>query len=456
MATARREDGVMVRKRWSGRESSRATVAAVSPTVDLGPFPDSDGYDDARTADSADPLAGFRDRFADDDPELIYLDGNSLGRLPLAAVSAVEHAVRTQWGSRLIRSWNERWWTLAQDVGGRIAPLIGATADEVIVADSTTVNLHKLAAAALTAQDGRDGVVTDDLNFPSDVHVLRSVATAAGGELTVVPSDGVHGPVEELIGALSDSTALLSLSATAFKSGYTYDLDRLTAAAHEAGALVLWDLSHAAGAVVVDLAGAGADLAVGCTYKFLNGGPGSPAYLFVRRGLQERLQNPIAGWWGDADPFEFGLDHVGAPGVSRFQTGTAPILSLVGAEAGIDVVADAGMEAIDRKGRALVARAEAQFEARLALLGMRWASPRDPARRGAHALLAHDDAWRICQALIEHGRVIPDFRAPDTIRLGFAPLTTSHVEVHTAIERLARVIESDAAAGYSADRSAVT
>lgn len=424
--------------------------------LELGPFPDVAGFDDAAAADRTDPLVSFRERFVDDDPDRIYLDGNSLGRLPHDAIGAVADTVRRQWGSRLISSWNEGWWDLARDVGARIAPLIGAGGDEVVVADSTTVNLHKLAAAALAARPDRPRIVTDDLNFPSDVHVLRAIATAAGGELTVVPSDGVHGPVAGIEAALGPDVGLVSLSATAFKSGYTYDLEGVTASAHEAGSLVLWDLSHAVGAVEVDLGAAGADLAVGCTYKFLNGGPGSPAFLYVRRDHHAELHNPIAGWWGDAAPFDFGLEHEPAPGIARFQTGTAPILSLVGAEAGIDLVAEAGMAAIAAKGRALVARAEVLAADRLEPLGVRWVSPRDPARRGAHAALAHDDAWRVCQALIEIGRVVPDFRAPDNIRLGLSPLTTSHVDVHTAIERLARVIEQNLAAGFPADRAAVT
>ncbi|GJM37635.1 MAG: kynureninase [Acidimicrobiales bacterium] len=422
----------------------------------LGPFPSAAGYDEAVAADAADPLGSFRDRFVDDDPSTIYLDGNSLGRLSHAAADAVATAVGHEWGSRLIRSWNERWWSLAGEVGACIAPLVGAAADEVIVADSTTVNLHKLAAAAMAHRAGRTRIVTDDLNFPSDVHVLRSVANGAGAQLHVVRSDGVHGPVDEIVDALDEDVALLSLSATVFKSGYTYDIERLTDAAHAVGALVLWDLSHAVGAVTVDLATANADLAVGCTYKFLNGGPGSPAFLYVRRDLQDQLRNPIAGWWGDAEPFEFGLAHEPAPGIVRFQTGTAPVLSLVGAEAGIGLVAEAGMAAIAAKGRALVAQVETLADARLAPLGVRWVSPRDADRRGAHAALAHDDAWQICQALIDIGRVIPDFRAPDNIRLGLSPLTTSHLDAHTAVERLARVIENGLAADYPADRAAVT
>ncbi|MEZ5245591.1 MAG: aminotransferase class V-fold PLP-dependent enzyme [Acidimicrobiales bacterium] len=428
----------------------------MSVEIELGPYPEVAGFADAVRRDEADPLASFASRFEVSDPGLIYLDGNSLGRLPRTARARVDHAVRSEWGDRLIRSWNETWWDLAAEIGDRIAPLIGARAGEVIVSESTTTNLHKLAGAALDARPDRTTIVTDDLNFPSDVHVLAGLAARSGRKLEIVASDGIDGPVAGLLAALDARTALVSLSLTAFKSGYTYDLAAITAAAHEAGALVLWDLSHSVGAIEVDLGGAGADLAVGCTYKFLNGGPGSPAFLYVRQDLQDSLRNPIAGWWGDAEPFGFGLDHQPADGIRRFQVGTAPILSLAGAEPGIDLVVEAGMPGIAAKGRALVAQAGELWSSRLAPLGFAWASPTDPGRRGAHAALAHPDAWRITRALIEVGRVVPDFRAPDNIRLGLSPLTTSFLDVHTAVERLARVVESGVHEQFDNDRSAVT
>jgi len=424
--------------------------------IELGPYLDQPGHREAEARDAVDPLAGHLERFRIGDPELVYLDGNSLGRLPNATPDRVDEVVHGEWGDRLIRSWNESWWDLADRIGEKIAPLIGAADGEVIVSESTTTNLHKLAGAALELRPDRGTVVTDDLNFPSDVHVLAGVAARAGRRLVVVESDGVEGPVDSLLAAIDDDTALVSLSLTAFKSGYTYDLAAVTAAAHDAGALVLWDLSHAVGAIEVDLGGAHADLAVGCTYKFLNGGPGSPAFLFVRGDLIDQLANPITGWWGDAAPFDFGLDHVPAGGIRRFQVGTAPILSLAAMEPGIDLVAEAGMEAVAAKGRELVAVAADRWAARLSPLGFEWATPQDPARRGAHAALAHPDAWRITQALIEVGRVVPDFRAPDNVRLGLSPLTTSFVDLHTAIERLARIVEAGVHERYSEARSAVT
>ncbi len=440
----------------AARSNARAERLTVAPSIDLGPYVDAPGHTDARELDAADELAKFREQFVEADPTLIYLDGNSLGRLPADTPGRVDRAVRREWGERLIRSWNERWWDLAAVVAAKVAPLVGAGADEVLMADSTSVNLHKLAEAAMGARPGRDRIVTDDLNFPSDVHILDGVADAHHGTLEVVASDGVHGPVAAIEAALDQRTALLSLSLTTYKSGYTYELERLTRMAHDVGALVLWDLSHAIGAVEVDLRGAGADLAVGCTYKYLNGGPGSPAMLFVRRDLQGRLHNPISAWWAHDDPFGFELGFEPDPGIRRFHTGTVPILSLVGAEAGIELVAEAGMAAIRAKSEALVSWAEQCFRSRLDPLGFEWAAPSDPARRGSHAALAHRDAWRITQALIDIGRVIPDFRTPDNIRLGLSPLTTSFVDVHTAGERIARIVEARLQEGYPADRPAVT
>jgi kynureninase len=297
---------------------------------------------------SPSPLAPFRDRFVIADPELIYLDGNSLGRLPQATAARLQQTIDQEWGADLIRSWNKGWFDLPERVGGKLARLLGAQPDEIIVADSTSVNLFKLVVAALQFQAGRTKIVTDDLNFPSDVYILQGALNLLGGRrLEIVPSlDGVHGPVEGLATAVTADAALLTLSHVVFKSGYLYDMTAVTQLAHAAGALVLWDLSHAAGAVPIDLNSSGADMAVGCTYKYLNGGPGAPAFLYVRRDLQEKLGNPISGWMGQANPFAFGLDYAAAPGLRRFLTGTPPILSLTAVEPGLDLVLEAGIAAI--------------------------------------------------------------------------------------------------------------
>lgn len=407
----------------------------------LGPYPEAPGHEEAVVRDEADPLRHHRDRFVHTDPNLIYLDGNSLGRLPLDAAKTVEE-VTNQWGDGLIRSWNEGWWDLQLRLGDKLAPLIGAGPGEVIISDSTSVNLYKLALAALTAApEGRNRIVTDDLNFPSDVYILDGVARQAGGSLEIVPSDGVNGPVDGLTAAIDERTALVSLSHTTFQSGYTYDLARVTRMAHEAGAVVLWDCSHSVGSVPIDLGEAGADLAIGCTYKHLNGGPGAPAFLYVRAGLQDTLVNPIPGWWSHTAPFALDLEYEPVSGIRRFHTGTMPILSLAPIEPGIDEVADAGIAAIREKSVALTGYLVDQFSQHLEPLGFELASPTDPERRGAHISVRHEMAWPINVALIEWARVVPDFRAPNTIRLGPAPLYTSFVDVHTAVQRTRAVVD---------------
>jgi kynureninase len=361
-----------------------------------------------------------------------------------------------EWGERLIRSWNEGWWDLQIELGDRVASLIGASPGEVIISDSTSVNLYKLAMAALEASQGRRKVVTDDANFPTDIYVLRGVAETMGGSLDVVASEGSPDPVAAIEAVLDDDTALVSLSQTAFKTGYTYDLAALTAIAHRHGSRVLWDLSHSAGVTAIDLNGSGADMAVGCTYKYLNGGPGSPAFLFVRRDLQDSLQNPIQGWWGHARPFAFDLDFSPAAGIRRFHTGTMPILSLAAIEAGIDEVAGAGIDRIRAKSVSLTELFVRQAEDHLAPLGFDLASPGDVSRRGSHVSLSHAEAWAIDQALIELGKVIPDFRAPDNLRFGLSPLYNTHLEVHTAVQRLKVIVQSGLHDGFEGREATVT
>ena len=411
-------------------------------TIDLGPFPHAKGCQEALNADFSDPLRHYREAFAFPDPDLVYLDGNSLGRLPRQAVAVVDDVTRHQWGDRLIRSWNEGWWDLQLRLGEMIAPLVGAHPDEVIVSDSTSVNLFKLAMAAVESQSGRGIIVTDDLNFPTDVYVLEGVAGRTGSRLRVVPSDGVHGPVEALESAIDNDTALVSLSHTVFKSGYTYDMAEVTAMAHRVGAMILWDCSHSVGAVPIDLVGASVDLAVGCTYKYLHGGPGAPAFLYVRSDLQGTLENPINAWWGHADPFAFDLEFRPISGIRRFHTGTMPILSLAVAEPGIAMVAEAGLARIREKSLALGTYAVDQWDTHLRPLGFTLASPSNPESRGSHISIAYDDAWPVTQALIELGQVIPDFRAPDNIRLGLSPLYTGFLDVHTAVQRCRLIVEN--------------
>ena len=426
--------------------------------MDLGPFPEDPLHARAVLLDAAEPLTGWRDRFVIAEPDLIYLDGNSLGRLPRAAIGALSDSVERQWGARLIRSWNEGWWDLQMEVGDLIAPVIGASAGEVIVSDSTSVNLHKLALAAVAARPGRSKIVTDDLNFPSDVYILDAVAEqmTPPGRLDVVGSNGVDGPVEALRAAIDDDTALVSLSLTTFKSGYTYDAAAMTAAAHEVGALVLWDLSHSAGVIDQGLNDADADLAVGCTYKYLNGGPGSPAFLYVRSDLQDELDNPMHGWFAHEEPFAFDLDFRPTRSMRKFHVGTMPMLSLVGTGVGAELAAEATVEAMRRASVSLMAWAEELFDAWLEPLGFEFATPRDPWRRGSHISIAHDAAWQITQASIDEAQVLPDFRAPRHLRLGFAPLYTTHVEIHTAFRRIADLMASGRWQAYPQQMGQIT
>jgi kynureninase len=415
--------------------------------------------DDARTLDRHDELAAFRAHFVAEDPELIYLDGNSLGRLPKATVALLRDAVERQWGDRLIRSWNEGWIEAPIRIGNKVAQLVGARPGEVTIADSTTVNLFKLALAAIQAKPGRHKIVTDDLNFPSDLYALQGICRllSPAYHVEVVPSpDGIHGPVAGLAAAIDADTALVTLSHTVFKSAYTYDMAAITALAHNAGAYVLWDLSHAAGSVQCDLTGANADLAVGCTYKYLNGGPGAPAFLYVRQELQDKLANPIAGWMGQANMFNFGLNYEPTPGLQHFLTGTPPVLSTLAIEPGVDLMLAAGMDRIRAKSVQQTDYLVALWEQELAPLGFALNSPRDSQWRGSHISLGHEEAWRIDQALIHDLKVLPDFRKPDNIRLGITPLYTSFEDIYQAVMRMKQVVTEKLYLRYAQTGAKVT
>ncbi|HEU5375150.1 MAG TPA: kynureninase [Ktedonobacteraceae bacterium] len=409
--------------------------------------------------DRQDPLAHMRERFVIADPALIYLDGNSLGRLPKAAAEMAQGIVQQQWGSRLIRSWNEGWLTAPERVGAKIARLIGAQPDEVIVADSTSVNLFKLTIAALRHQQGRTRILTDDLNFPSDLYILQGALNLLDKpySLEVVPSpDTISGPAAGLQARLDEQTALVTLSHTTFKSGYVYDMAALTEAAHTAGALILWDLSHSVGSVPVDLNAAGVDMAIGCSYKYLNGGPGAPAFLYIRRDLQDALGNPLSGWMGQKDLFAFGLEYQPSPGLRHFLTGTPPIISLALVEAGVDLLLEAGIEQLRAKSVQQSEYLIGLWESELQPLGFRLNSPQDARYRGSHVALGHEDGLRIDQALIHEMNVLPDFRPPDTIRLGLAPIYTTFREIHTGVMCLKQVVVDRLYEKYTTQAPAVT
>jgi kynureninase len=381
----------------------------------------------ALALDAADPLAGFRDRFADDDPQRIYLDGNSLGRLPLATRDRLGELV-AEWSERLVTGWAD-WIDAPARVGDLLAEhVLGARPGEVIVSDSTTVNLFKLCSAVLDTRDG--AIVTDRDNFPTDRYVLEGLAARHGRALRLVetPEAAVAEP----------GAALVVLSHVNYRSGELADMAALTAATD---ADVVWDLSHSAGALPVELRAAGAQLAVGCTYKYLNAGPGAPAFLYVAEERQAELRSPIWGWFGQRDQFAMDRAYDPADGVGRFLAGTPPILNLVAVEAGVRLTAEAGIDALRAKSIALCEEIVALQDAWLTPLGFSLGSPRDAARRGSHVSLRHPEAWPICRALIERAAVIPDFRGPDSIRLGVAPLYTSHADVWDALDRLRALVE---------------
>jgi kynureninase len=398
---------------------------------------------EARERDRADPLARCRAEFVVADGGLIYLDGNSLGRLPRRAEALVGRTVHQEWGGRLVRGWNEGWADAARRVGDKIARLLGAREGEVLVSDSTSVNLFKIAMAALKAREGRTTIVTDELNFPSDLYVLDGVAKLFGGGRRVVAvaaRDGISVDPADLAAAIGTGTALVSLSHVAYKSGFLHDLKAVTDVAHRAGALVLWDVSHSAGVVPIDLEASNADLAVGCTYKYLNGGPGAPAFLYVRRALQSTLENPITGWFGREAPFAFAPGFAPAAGAERFLVGTPPILSLAAAEAGVDLALEAGVEAARTKSVAMGRFLERCWAAELESLGVTLRSPRESERRGSHLSFGHPEALAIDRALIEEMNVIPDFRPPDVIRFGFAPLSSTFEDLVEGVIRFRRVL----------------
>ena len=390
----------------------------------------------AQALDSADQLASFRDRFVRQDRDLIYLDGNSLGPLPVRTQARIAEVVDQDWGVGLVRSW-EKWIRLPREAGEMIAEhLIGAASGQVLVCDSVTVNLYKLAGAALDARPGRDVIITDDDNFPTDRYVLEGIAAQRGYELRLIHTDPDDGVSERaLTDALDERAALVSLSHVAYRSGALADMSTLTERVHDSGALALWDLSHSVGAVPVELDAAGADLAVGCTYKYMSAGPGAPGFVYVRESLQPQLRQPIWGWFGQREQFEMGPRYDPAPGIDAYQTGTPNIIGAVAVEEGARLLGEAGMPAIRAKSIELTTYLIALADDWLVPLGFALASPRDAARRGGHVTLRHDDAWQISQALIRDG-VVGDYRTPGRLRLGPVPIYTSFTEVWAALDRL--------------------
>jgi kynureninase len=399
----------------------------------------------ASKLDAADPLARFRSRFvAADDPAVVaYLDGNSLGR-PLAVTAGrLASFVDGAWGRGLIRSWDAAWMAEPVTVGDRLGEVaLGAARGQVIVADSTTVLLYKLIRAGLSVRGDRDEVIIDRGNFPTDRFVVDGIAAEFGLTVRYLSAPHASGVrPQDVTAVLSERTALVVLSHIAYRSGFIADMAAITRAAHDAGALMLWDLCHSVGALPVELDACDVDLAAGCTYKYLNGGPGSPAFGYVSARLQEQLRQPIWGWMGASDPFAMGPHYQPAQGIRKFISGTPPVLAMQPLKDMLELIAEAGLDEVRRKSVALTEQAIALADELLVPLGATVASPRDPAERGSHVTVDHPLFAEVTAALWEQG-VIPDFRPPDGIRIGLSPLSTSFAELERGVEAIARELRA--------------
>ncbi len=385
--------------------------------------------------DQADPLAQYRALF--DLPEgVIYLDGNSLGPLPKATPGRIQQVLHEEWGTQLIKAWTAcNWIDLPARIGGKIARLVGAQPDEVLCADSTSVNVFKALSAALALNPKRRVILSTTDNFPTDLYMAQGLIRQLDKqhELRLVSED-------EVSALLTDDVAVLMLTHVNYKTGRMHDMVALTKQAHVCGALVLWDLAHSAGALPVDLNAAQADFAVGCGYKYLNGGPGAPAFIYVAQRWQNEFRQPLSGWLGDARPFAFDPTYEPANGVGRYMVGTPPLLSLAALECGVDILLDADMNALRAKSLALGDLFIERVEMKCAVHGLVLATPREHVQRGSQVSYHHPEGYAIMQALIAQG-VIGDFRAPDIIRFGFAPLYVSYDDVARAVDILARVLD---------------
>ncbi len=381
--------------------------------------------------------------FLDSAPETIYLDGNSLGRPPRSTAAALAHTVAHEWGRELVDAW-EHWIDLPRSLGDTLArELLGAPPGSVVLSDSTTVNFYKLACAALDARPSRDVIVTDRGNFPTNRYVVQGLAAARGGRVRWIDGDSVHGPsVSDVAAAIGPDTALVTLSHVAYRSAAIADMAGVNQVALDAGALTLWDLSHSVGAIPIDLAGTGCDLAVGCTYKYLNGGPGSPAFLFVRPEHQAELRPPIWGWFGQRDQFAMGQDYEPMEDIGRFLAGTPPVIALVATASGVRSVTDIGIQVLRERSVALTEQLIAETDRHLGRLGFRVGSPRDWAHRGGHVLLRHADARRISIAMRRFAGVVGDFRAPDGLRLAPVAAYVTSDQVSEAVRRIAELVGS--------------
>ncbi len=393
---------------------------------------------DALKLDEQDGLKGLRDAFVLRDG-LNYLDGNSLGPMQKCVTERVGKCLEREWGQDLIASWNSAgWYRLPQTVGAKIAALVGAGENDVAVTDSTSVNLFKVLAAALSMRPDRNVIVSERSNFPTDLYIAEGLAAFAdrGHELRLIDS------TDELEGAIDDGVAAVMLTQVNYRSGELHDMAQVTKRVHDAGAVMIWDLAHSAGALPVDLAAADVDFAIGCGYKYLNGGPGAPAFVYVAPRLQDEVSQPLSGWFGHTAPFAMEPTFDAAPTIHRFLTGTPPILSMVALDAALDIWKDVSLGALREKSVKLCELFISLVEERCAGHGLSLASPRDASKRGSQVCFAHENAYPIMQALIARD-VIGDFRAPDILRFGFAPLYVRFVDVYDAVDQLLRVLQTE-------------
>ena len=403
---------------------------------------------EAQRLDAADALAPHRDAFVGSDSSLVYFDGNSLGRPPRATAERLARFVTEEWGGRLIRGWDEAWMELPFVIGDRIGALaLGAASGQTVIGDSTTVLLYKMLRAALDAQTARDPerveIVVGRDDFPTDRYLVEGIAAERGARVVWIDVDTTRGVDADLLrAAVGPRTAVVLLSHVSYRSGFLADGAELTAVAHRAGALVLWDLCHSAGSVPVELDAWGADLAVGCTYKYLNGGPGSPAFAYVAARHHAALTQPVQGWMGAADVFSMGPQYRPADGMRRFLSGTPPVLAMIAMQDTLDLLDDAGIGAVRAKSVALTEFAVRVADGILSPLGVRLASPRDPAERGGHVTLSHP-AMRAVTARLWKGDVIPDYRDPHGLRIGLSPLSTSFSETLTGMRAVAEAVRAE-------------
>lgn len=402
----------------------------------------------ARNMDASDPLGGYRDRFFIADPDLCYLDGNSLGRLPHATIDAVSHMVIDEWGTQLVTGW-ENWVDMAQRVGDRFGEVtLGAAPDQVLVTDTTSVNLYRLAIAAIRDRPGRTTIVVDEANFPTDRYVLQGIAQDLGLQLVTIPNEDPSVATAErvtpelLARYLDDSVALVSLQVINYRSGARQDVPALTQLVHDHGAHILWDASHAVGALDLQLDLWGVQLAVGCTYKYCNSGPGAPAWMYINTRIQESLSTPIDGWFGQRDQFTMGPVFNRAPGMRGYQIASPSIIGLTCVSTSVEIIGQAGMAAIEAKCARGTDLMIELFDDWLAPLGFILETPREASMRGGHLSLAHLEAARIARALREFSNVIPDFRKPQTIRVAISPLYNTYEEIYTGFARIRDLVQS--------------